>query len=45
MTLGAELEAVNADGNTPLHMATQAENLRTTKDLLLKGANRKHKNT
>ena len=45
MSLGADLEVINAEGDTPLIKATKAENLRTTKDLLLKGAERRTKNT
>ena len=41
MSLGAELDAQNLEGSSPLHLAVQSENLRITKDLLLKGANRK----
>ena len=44
MSLGAELETRNTSGDTPLHSAVQSENLRTSKDLLLKGAERDTRN-
>ena len=40
LSLGAEINAENAQGKTPLHIAVSVGNLRSTKDLLLRGANR-----
>ena len=40
LSLGAEIDAENAQGKTPLHIAVSVGNLRSTKDLLLRGANR-----
>jgi len=44
ISLGASVNASNDDGNTPLHMAVLAQNLRICKDLCIKGANRNDKN-
>ena len=40
LSLGAEINAENAQGMTPLHTAVRVGNLRSTKDLLLRGADR-----
>lgn len=44
VSLGASVNAVNNVGNTPLHVAVLAENLRLCKDLCIKGANRDARN-
>ena len=43
LSLGAEINAENAQGRTPLHTAVSVGNLRSTKDLLLRGADRNAK--
>ena len=45
MSLGADLDAQSSDGRTALHQAVINTNLRTAKDLLLRGANRKIQDT
>ena len=39
-SLGANVNALNNEGLTPLHLAVKALNIRFAKDLLLRGANR-----
>ena len=45
ISLGANINASNDEGMTPLHLAVQIVNIRTTKDLLLRGANRNAETT
>ena len=42
--MGVDLDAVDTFGETPLHIAVKAANLRSIKDLLAKGANKKVRN-